>query len=390
MARSEGLVQLRGPMARRRFLRGAGFGVAGLGASVLFGCGGDDRDAPSTVGPDDREPPPEVTTLRVPQVSASCAAPFLAARAFLAEEGFTDIQYVPTRLQYSLINERVGSGEVDIAFQFVPPLAYDIEQGMPLVALAGAHVACYEIRGADGITSLADLRGKRVGIHDIAPKPSDFTFIASILQYVGITVGKDCEIVPFNYGSTVNYTNALNAGLIDAAMFLPPVALSVRDAEIGHVLLDSRVDAPWSKYYCCFVITRKGFLEQNPIATKRALRAVLRGVDRCHREPEAVAQELVRAGWSANEYSAVQGMPYQHFDAWRTHSPEDSMRFFALRLREGGVIKSTPDELIKRGLDLRYLDELRDKIAFAPGRGGGNFALNCDTAPLGPTREGVS
>ena len=39
------------------------------------------------------------------------------------------------------------------------------------------------------------------------------------------------------------------------------------------------------------------------------------------------------------------------------------MRFFALRLREAGLVKSTPDELIARATDWRYLDQIKRELA---------------------------
>ena len=42
--------------------------------------------------------------------------------------------------------------------------------------------------------------------------------------------------------------------------------------------------------------------------------------------------------------------------------PEDSVRFYALRLREAGMIKSTPQRLIAQGTDWRFLNELKKEL----------------------------
>jgi NitT/TauT family transport system substrate-binding protein len=47
---------------------------------------------------------------------------------------------------------------------------------------------------------------------------------------------------------------------------------------------------------------------------------------------------------------------------WRDYSPEDSIRFFALRLREVGLVKSTPQQLIAQGTDWRFLNELKREL----------------------------
>ncbi len=62
----------------------------------------------------------------------------------------------------------------------------------------------------------------------------------------------------------------------------------------------------------------------------------------------------------------------KHFDAtladlrmvpyhvWRQYDPADTLRCYALRLREAGVIKSTPEQIAKRGTDFGFLQELKD------------------------------
>jgi NitT/TauT family transport system substrate-binding protein len=47
---------------------------------------------------------------------------------------------------------------------------------------------------------------------------------------------------------------------------------------------------------------------------------------------------------------------------WRDYNPEDSVRFFALRLREVGMVKSSPQKLIANGTDWRFLNELKKEL----------------------------
>jgi len=55
----------------------------------------------------------------------------------------------------------------------------------------------------------------------------------------------------------------------------------------------------------------------------------------------------------------LSGVPY---DKWREYDPEDSIRFYVLRLREAGLIKSTPQQIIAKGTDWRFLDELKREL----------------------------
>ena len=47
---------------------------------------------------------------------------------------------------------------------------------------------------------------------------------------------------------------------------------------------------------------------------------------------------------------------------WREFDPEDSLRFYALRLHEAGMIKSSPNALIAEGTDWRFLNELKREL----------------------------
>jgi hypothetical protein len=50
------------------------------------------------------------------------------------------------------------------------------------------------------------------------------------------------------------------------------------------------------------------------------------------------------------------------YDKWREYDPEDTVRFYALRLHEVGMIKSTPQQIIADGTDWRFLNELKREL----------------------------
>ena len=56
---------------------------------------------------------------------------------------------------------------------------------------------------------------------------------------------------------------------------------------------------------------------------------------------------------------ALKEVPY---NKWRQYDPENTMRFYSLRLREVGMIKSTPQKIIAQGTDWRFLNELKKEL----------------------------
>ena len=92
------------------------------------------------------------------------------------------------------------------------------------------------------------------------------------------------------------------------------------------------------------------------------LRAILKATDLCAAEPSAAAQQLVDGGFRQRYDYALQTLTELPYDRWREFDPEDSMRFYALRLHEVGMIKSSPNTLLAEGTDWRFLNELKREL----------------------------
>ena len=65
---------------------------------------------------------------------------------------------------------------------------------------------------------------------------------------------------------------------------------------------------------------------------------------------------------------ALQTMHEIPYNRWREYDPEDTVRFYALRLHEIGLIKSTPQKIIAQSTDWRFLNELKRELKGERGR----------------------
>jgi NitT/TauT family transport system substrate-binding protein len=153
-------------------------------------------------------------------------------------------------------------------------------------------------------------------------------------------------------------------GKIDAILSFPPGPTEFREKNIGHVLLDTNIDKPWSQYFCCMVNASKKFVRENPIATKRALRAILKSNDIVARDPVFATRSLLeRVIFKMAEYKYVaQDLKATPYYKWRDYNPEDTIRFYALRLHELGITKLSPQEIISKSTDWRFLNSLKDEL----------------------------
>jgi NitT/TauT family transport system substrate-binding protein len=104
------------------------------------------------------------------------------------------------------------------------------------------------------------------------------------------------------------------------------------------------------------------FVRKHPVATKRALRAILKSADICALEPERAARFIVDRGYAKRYDYALQAIKDLPYGKWREYNPEDTVRFYALRLQEIGMIKSSPKRLIAEGTDWRFLNEIKREL----------------------------
>lgn len=303
--------------------------------------------------PASSEPAPETTTLRLTLSRSICVAPQFVAEEFLKLEGFTEVQYVDT----GSLEQAVASGQAHLSQSFAAPLIIEIDRGSPLVVLAGIHVGCFELFGTDQVRTVRDLKGKVVSISAFGGPPH--VFIASMAAHVGLDPRKD---ITFVVHPSAEGMRLFTEGLIDAYLGFPPQPQELRAKKIGHVVVNSSVDRPWAHYFCCMFAGNREFVRKHPVATKRALRAMLKAANLCAREPERVARFMVDRYVTTQYDYALQALREIPWDRWREYNPEDTVRFYALRLQEAGMIKSTPQKIITQGTDWRFVSELKKEL----------------------------
>jgi NitT/TauT family transport system substrate-binding protein len=302
------------------------------------------------------EPPLETTKITLFQPPSICTAPTAVAEALLRAEGFIDVRYVPVAAGVDS-SRKLAAGEADFSPNFAAPLVVSLDAGHAVVVLAGIHVGCMEIVARERLQSIRDLKGKRVAVWAFGSVPH--LFLAAMIAHVGMDPAKDIEWVlhPPN-----THVELFTEGKIDILIVFPPQAQELRARPIGHVVVASVADRPWSQYFCCMVEGNREFVRQHPVATKRVLRALLKAADLCASEPQTAARLLVDKRQTGSYEYALQTMQELPYRSWRDFDPEDSLRFYALRFHEAKMIKSSPQKLITQGTDWRLLNELKREL----------------------------
>jgi NitT/TauT family transport system substrate-binding protein len=328
--------------SRRSFLSALSATVAGL------------ADIPDSLA---QEAPPETTTLRLPKFTTTlCGAPVYVAEPLLRAEGFTEIRYVETETGATGA-QLAARGEVDFDNAFTPSLLALIDAGEPITILSGLHIGCYELFAHEGIRSIRDLKGRTLGIPHLSSSPH--LLVSSMAAYVGLDPAKDIRWI---VSSSAKPIQLFADGKIDAFLGFPPEPQELRARKIGHVIVNTSIDRPWSQYFCCSLVGNREFVRKHPVATKRVLRAILKATDFCAAEPTRAAQIIVDNGFTGRYDYALQTLQEIPYAKWREYEPEDTLRFYSLRLREVGMIKSSPNKIIADGTNWRFLNQLKREL----------------------------
>jgi NitT/TauT family transport system substrate-binding protein len=151
-------------------------------------------------------------------------------------------------------------------------------------------------------------------------------------------------------------------GKVDAFLGFGTECQELRARNIGHSMVSGVLDRPWSNYFCCMLAGSTDYVTKHPIATKRVLRAMFTAADQCTADPERAARLMVDRGYAANYEYALQALREIRYSAWREFDPEDSIRFFSLRLHESQMIGSNPQRIIAEGTEWRFLEELKREM----------------------------
>jgi NitT/TauT family transport system substrate-binding protein len=326
---------------RRRFLAA----LSSAGATGLLGI------SHST----SQEARPETTTIRLVKNAGICIAPQYVAEELLHAEGFTDVQHIvraPAEIAGAM-----GHGEVDLSLHFAALEITAIDAGQPITLLAGVHVGCFELFANESVRSIRDLKGKRVGIQGVGAQ--GHVFLTSMAAYVGLDPVKDIDWVVSPSPAPMEL---FAEGKIHAFLGFPPEPQELRARKVGRVVVNSSTDRPWSQYFCCMLAGNRDFVRNNPVATKRAMRAILKAADFCASDPAGAARRMVDTGFTPRYDYAFQSLKEVPYNTWREYQPEDTIRFYSLRLREAGMIKAPPNKIIADGTDWRFLNELKREL----------------------------
>jgi NitT/TauT family transport system substrate-binding protein len=224
--------------------------------------------------------------VRVGYIGLTCEAPIFTAveKGFFKEEGL-DVSLV--KCEWANYKDVLALGGFDITHHLVMYFLKPIEQGLNVKFTAGIHRGCLRVQAAANgkIRTIADLRGKRIGVPGMGTPP--FIFANRVLGANGIDASKEISWRVFPAGEL---GLALDKGEVDAVADSEPIgSLLIAEGKVRNVA-DQAKDSPYKDEYCCAVIVNGKFLAANPKAAAAATRALLKGAKWVEANPAAAAR----------------------------------------------------------------------------------------------------
>ena len=296
-----------------------------------------------------------MTTVRLFRDPSICDAPWLISEDLLRAEGFTDIRYVLVEAG-ARENELLARGELDFSIFFPASLVFRLYEGLPITVLAGVHTGCFELFAHEPIRTISDLKGKKVGIDVVGA--AKYLYVAIMAANIGLDPKEDIEWVA---EANADPLELFAQGKVDAFLTWPPEGQELRARKVGHVIVNTTTDKPWSQYFCCMVVGNtdsSATIPSPPSASCEPFSSPTTSAPPNRSEP--------RSSWSIADSPSTTTTPCRRCRAavrqWREFDAEDSLRFFGLRLHEAGMIKSSPNALLAEGTDWRFLNELKREL----------------------------
>jgi NitT/TauT family transport system substrate-binding protein len=275
--------------------------------------------------------------------TAFCLSPVVVAQ----ERGI----FEKNGLQVDLINytgstdqllESLATAKADAAVGMIHRWLKPLESGFDVKIVGSSHGGCVRMVGVKeaGVTDLKKLKGKTIGVSDIASPGKNFFSI--LLKKNGIDA--DTEVTWRQYPADL-LDIAVNKGEIQAIADGDPTLYLIEKRNKGrYVELASNLSGEYKDKVCCIVGARGELVRNDKPAVAALVRSIVQASDYVAENPNESAKLFAK--YSPNvpveDLRALLGtLTHAHHPTGT--SLRDEVEFYARDFRSVGVLKSSTD-----------------------------------------------
>ncbi len=284
-------------------------------------------------------------TAVISYAGGTCEAPVYIAyeKGFFRDEG---LNVTLVKAGFEQLKVSLDSGAIDATqanFAWFKP----IEQGLNIKLTAGIHTGCISLvtPSNSGIKTIADLKGKAVGIDSIGGGPQ--IALSAKLRDLGIDPTTQIEWKAY---PSPQLDEAINKGEIVAYMTWDPFP-SKAVSEKGYInLFDIGKDAPLNTSYCCFVGVNGKVAGDDPQKAAAITRAILKAAKWVGEHPEEAAQIEIDKGYVGGNVDLNARLLASYDWEPSISQAKENIRYFITEQKAQGILESSTnvDDLYNR------------------------------------------
>jgi NitT/TauT family transport system substrate-binding protein len=258
-------------------------------------------------------------------------------KGFFKEEGL-DVTLV--KGDWNTIKDGIASGKLQAGQGLLMNWLKPIEQGIDVKLTMGLHTGCLKIIAAKsaGVTSVTQLKGKRVGVPSFGSSQHLLTYRATALA--GLNPEKDIQwrIFPL-----AELKIALEKGEVDAVAVSDPIGAIIERDVPSVTLIDTAKTKPYSDEYCCLLGINGKLVKTNPELAAKISRAYAKSALWISRN-RAEAADIV----TANKYIPIDkdfaAQIVEHYDYQpSTNAAKTAVLFASKELKKVGILAASTD-----------------------------------------------
>jgi NitT/TauT family transport system substrate-binding protein len=320
------------------------FLVLALLIPVFFGCSGRDKE---------KYPLGEYD---IGYSGSACGSPVSVAylKGYYDEEG-VKINLVSGNT-FEADRNALAAGKMPVIngdFQFFPA----VYNGIDVKLIGGLHEGCIKILAPieSNILTVADLRGKRIGVDEIGGTPMSVASVA--VGAIGIDPQTEVQWIPYPADQEIQ---SLEKGEVDVIAAWDPFATIAEQTGKYRVLVDIATDPLFAGRNCCFIFASGKLVKENPAAVAAVLRALHKAVEFEGTHPAEAAALLVQEKKVATDDTALlttllTSFHYdKHYTVASNSSAKDDAVYFAGWLSKIGYLPA--DLNVQQFVDDMYVD----------------------------------
>lgn len=288
-------------------------------------------------------------TVRIMYGTGLCGVPFHIAKQL----GFFEAEGLVEGVDYTFFksdtaqNELFATNNLDVGNGLLAQKLAPLDNGLEVKTVAGLHTGCIQIlgRAEGGISALEDLRGKRIGVSQLAS--SGHILTQRVLAHYGIGVTARDSEVEFVVFTAAELPLVLENGAVDAIVTEDPMASTLVEDGVAVSLYNYGVSEYLRDEYCCMVWVSAASLERYPYQIGRVVNAILKASAWVDANRRLAIDIQMENGWNPNGAQGKREYAYAAIDNFMyipsVSGARDALYRNIIEMRELGLIKPDTD-----------------------------------------------